>query len=291
MRKLFVCVAALMLLAACGKSDDQDKEVHMAMPPPVNTVVGMPAAFAPPPDMVVETRSPNVFFSLRHALTLTMAHDAVAARYQAARDACLKDKTLNCTLVAASFSSSLSVNAVLQVALPHDKVAEFEKRLLKPLPQDGNGKVEVTTRNTTTENQTEAAGDTERQLAQATAYRDSLEQLAKRPNLTVDEVLKIHHALDEAQSAVETAMAAKRATQSSIRLEQMDITFEEELLQPKTSAFDGFWQNAHDVLMSSTAVMLLRLVNALPWLPLALLLAWIVARFVGRVRRKPRADG
>jgi hypothetical protein len=140
------------------------------------------------------------------------------------------------------------------------------------------------------ENETEAAGDIERQLAQAMAYRDSLEQLAKRPNLTVEEIIKIHNELTEAQTAVENVTAAKRASDSNIRLERMDISLEEMVVPPQTSAFDGFWKNARDIFMASTAEMLLRIVNALPWLPLALVLAWMAARFVRRlqIQRKPR---
>jgi hypothetical protein len=286
LRKSIICILPLLLLAGCDKPDNQGKEVYMNMPAP--NAAPMMAPFVPPPDIIIGGRGANALFSLRHDLKLTMPHDAVAARYQNARDACLQDKTLNCTLTSASLNVSRIVSGQLQVALPHDKVALFEKRLLKPLPQDRNGKVEVTSRSTTVENETEAAADIDRQLVQATAYRDSLELLAKRPNLTVDEIIKIHSELTEAQTAVENAMAAKRASDSHIRLERMDISLGEKVELPQTSAFDGFWKNAGNTLVASTAEMLLRIVNVLPWLPVALLLAWLVARFVRRlqVRRK-----
>ncbi len=286
LRKIAIATAVLALvLAGCDKPKSKEDEIHLAMPQPnAAPMMVPPPAFVPPPDIIVGGGAQNVLFSLQHDLTLAMPHDSVAVRFTAARDACLKDKTLSCTLTSASLTVGKTVSAELHVALPHDKVAVFEKQLLRRLPQDGAGKVEITSRSTSVENQTQAAADIDRELAQAKAYRDQLEALAKRSNLTVDEVLKIHDALTQAQDAVNNAEAAKRASDSKIVLEQVNVTFEEAKVAVDSSAFANFWSNAHDVFMASVADMLLRLVNALPWLPIALLLASLVARLVGRVR-------
>jgi len=288
-RKIAICAVAL-LLAACGRSNE--KETTMWMPQsnaasPAD-MRAPPPPYVPPPDIIVGGRGPNVLFSVQHELTLRMPHASVATRFEAARDACLKDKSLDCTLTSASFSTNgTTVGAQLSVAMPHDKVAMFENRLLKPLAQDGGGKVEVTSRSTTAENQTEAAADIERVLAQAIAYRDQLEKLAKRPNLTVDEVIKIHSELGEAQTAVENAMAAKRASDSSVQLERLNVSLEETIAPlPVNSAFDGFWKNALEVFWDSTANMLFSVVNALPWLPIIVLVVVLGARLTGRFRRK-----
>jgi hypothetical protein len=300
MRKIIVVAAALLLLAGCDKPSDKDKNiVHMnmpmpnnAMPMPGDTMHAPPPPFVPPPDIVIgqDTADANALFSLSHELTVTSAHDAVPKRFQVARDACLKVKALKCILTSASLTTARTVSAQLQVAMPHDAVAVFEKTLMNPVREDGDIKAEITSRSTTVENQTRIAADTERKLAQAIVYRDKLEALAKRDNLTVEEVLKIHEALTEAQSAVENAMAAKRASDSDIRLEKLNITLEEKIIPVQVSGFDHFWQNARDVIVTSTAEMLLRIINALPWLPIALLLAWLAARFVKRLRiRRPPA--
>jgi hypothetical protein len=287
LRKIAISSVVLaFVLAGCDKpSSNDENEVHMAMPTASNAnLQAPPPPFVPPPDIIIQTNSPNALFSLQHDLTVAMPHDSVATRFQAARDACLKDKSLHCTLASASLTITTSVSGQLQIALPHDQVAVFEKRLLKHLPQDGRGRAEITSRSTSTENQTAASADIDRQMVQAKAYRDQLEQLAKRPNLTVEEVLKIHEALTEAQSAVDTAEAAKRASDSNIVLERMNISFEEAKVPVERSPFAKFWKNAHDVFMASVADMLLRIVNVLPWLPIALVLAWLVARFTGRLK-------
>jgi len=299
LRKISI-LCAVLALAGCDKPSSSDNEVHMDMPrananaiyAPPPEMRSPPPPFVPPPDIIIGGRA---LFSLQHDLTLTMPHDSVAARFAAARDACLKDKALQCILTSASLTVEQTVSARLEVALPHDKVAPFESRLMKRLPQDGAGKVDVTSSSTTTQNETSAAADAERELAQAREYRDQLEELATRPNLTVDEVIKIHTELQQAQEALDAAEAAKRASDSKIVLERMNISFEEAAVPVTTDAFAGFWQNAHDVFMASVADMLLRLVNALPWLPIALVLAGIAARFMGRVRvvrtRRKAASG
>jgi hypothetical protein len=289
LRNVGLLALAAVLLAGCGKKNDQN-EVHLAMPN-ANAGVEMkapPPPFVPPPDLIIPTNapSPNALFSLTHSLTVAMARAAVAARFQAVRDACLKDKALHCVLTAASLSSGVQYTAALTLALPHDGVGAMEKRLMAPLAADGGTKPEITARSTALENETQRAADVERQLAQATAYRDKLEELSKRANLTVEEVLKLHEALSEAQTAAENATAAKRAAEADIRLEKMEITLSESAQPAEPAAFAHFWRDSREIFMASLAEMLLRIVNALPWLPLAALLAWLAARFLNRYRRR-----
>ncbi len=291
-RTALVCCVALVL-AACGRSNERESTIYLPginrAPPPAE-LMARPAPFIPPPDIAVAANS-NALFSVQHDLTVTMPHNSVAVRFQAARDACVKDKSLQCTLTSASLTASGAVEAELQVALPHDKVETFEKRLLKRLPQDGNGRVDITSSSTSTENQTQAAADIDRELAQAVAYRDSLETLAKRPGLTVDEVIKIHSELVQAQTAVDSAEAAKRASSTSIVLERMDINLQEAAPPPAApSPFADFWKTATAVLAASTADMLLSVINALPWLPVVFVVLWIVVRILRRRRAKAKSE-
>jgi Domain of unknown function (DUF4349) len=285
-RTALVCCVALVL-AACGRSHDREMAISL---PQRYAAPAMDAIAAPAPDTAVPANS-NALFSQQHDLTLTMPHDSVAARFQAARDACLKDASLHCTLASASLTENGAVSAELQVALPHNEVAIFQQRLLKRLPQDGNGRVEITSSNTSTENQTQSAADIDRELAQASAYRDSLEALAKRSGLTVDEVIKIHSELEQAQTAVDNAEAAKRASATNIGLERMNISLQETFVPPPApSPFADFWTNAAAVLAASTADMLLGVIGVLPWLPIVFVGLWLVYRILRRRRVKPKAE-
>ena len=67
----------------------------------------------------------------------------------------------------------------------------------------------------------------------------------------------------------------------------MNVSLEEAIAPPAlTSAFDGFWKNALEVLSDSTANMLYSVVNALPWLPIVVLVVVLGARLSGRFRRR-----
>jgi len=289
-RTALVCCVALVL-AACGRSHDREMAISLPLrsAAPMNMVAPAPA-FVPPPDITISANA-NALFSQQHDLTVTMPHAGVAARFQAARDACLKDASLHCTLASASLTENGAVSAELQVALPHNEVAIFEKRLLKRLPQDGNGRVEITSSNTSTENQTQSAADIDRELAQATAYRDSLEALAKRSGLTVDEVIKIHSELEQAQTAVDNAEAAKRASATNIGLERMNISLQEAFVPPPApSPFADFWRNATAVLAASTADMLLSVIGVLPWVPIVFVGLWLVVRILRRRRAKTKVE-
>jgi hypothetical protein len=289
------CCAALMLVA-CGKPHERETTISlpvtnapMEVRAPSSELAAPPPPFVPPPDIEI-AGGPNALFSLQHDLTVTMPRDSVAPRFQAARDACVKDKALQCTLTSASLTVNTTVSADLQVALPHDKVALFEKQLLKRLPQDGNGKLEITSSSTSTENRTQSVADINRELAQAVAYRDSLEALAKRADLTVDEVIKIHSELVQAQGVVDSTEAAKRASDTNIVLERMSVNLQEVTPPPAAqSPFADFWRNAGDVLSQSTADMLLSVVNALPWLPIVFAGLLLVSRILRRRRVKPKA--
>lgn len=286
-RKIGPVAIAALLLIGCGRQDDQ-KDVRLAMANSNKAVPALyapPPPFVPPPDIAIQTDAPNSLFSQTHALTVAMARAAVASRYEAVRTACLKDKALKCVLTSAALTSGPQYSASLSLALPHEAVAALEKRLMAPLSADGGEKPEITAQSSAMENETRRAADVERQLAQAISYRDKLEELSKRANLSVEEVLKLHEALAQAQAAVENATAAKRATEADVRLEKMDITLEEKEVPPETSAFAGFWPNAGSSFTQSLADMLLWIFKALPWLPILVAGLWLV-RWLWSKRRR-----
>jgi hypothetical protein len=268
-RKSIVCLLSLLLLAGCG--------------PNYSRVNGARESMA----------SNNRTFSYSHAISILMPHDAVAPRFQRARDACLNDKTLECTLVSASLdmqegSKETGASADLDVALPHGKLADFEKVLLDPLPQDRFGKVLVASRSTQAENVGGRIADTDRKIAQLTAYRDSLAALAKRADTNVNDLIKLESELSKVQNDLDEALAAKRDLGVSVAKESLHATLSE-----KSALFDPIarvWSNGLDEFVASTASAIDFLIRAVPWLPIVaggvflISLSWRLFR-----RKKPAA--
>jgi hypothetical protein len=194
-RKSIVCLFAVLLLAGCGRS-------------PLGT--GYAVTY---PEQLRDSNAQT--FSYTHFLRLVMAHDSVKPRFERARDLCLRDAALGCKLIAAAISVNDNAyvtgdQASLAVALPHDKVAVFEKALLEPLPQDGSDKVSVQSRTTSAENVTTEASDTDRKITQLTAYRDKLAVLAKRSDLSVADLMKVEAELSKVEGDLDAALSDKR---------------------------------------------------------------------------------
>jgi hypothetical protein len=211
-----------------------------------------------------------------------MTHAAVKPRFERARDKCLHDAALNCKLITATISANASGyaagdEATLAVALPHDKVAQFENSLLEPLNEDGSAKVNVQGRSTSAENVATQASDNERKVAQLTAYRDRLEALAKRSDLSVADLMKVEAELAKVQGDLDAALAEKRDIGERITREYLTVSFGE--TEAAAAPIAQVFSEAGDTLVESTAAALGFLIRALPWLPIVgggvLLVAWL----------------
>lgn len=236
----------------------------------------------------------NQSFSYDHALSVTMPRGSISPRFERARDACLKDASLGCTLISASFNQSegedSSVYGELDVALPHANIAKFEKSLLAPIGGETPGAATVTARSTSAENVTQQASDSTRKLAQLTDYRDRLAVLAKRPTLSVDDTIKIDVELSKAQSELDDAKAKQSDVAGRIAKERVSISLGE-----TPEAGDAFrpvgraWEDGVQIFGDSLASALRFLIGVVPWLPI-ILGVFFLARWLWRVaRRKPAA--
>jgi hypothetical protein len=243
----------------------------------------------------------NEDFSYDHNLSLAMARRNIKPRFERAQDRCLHDGALNCKLISASIDLSnetQSSNAELIVALPHDKIAAFEKGLLAPLAGESAGDARVRSRSMSAENVSAEAGNVSSKLAQLTDYRDRLAALAKRPDLSVDDLIRIESELSKAQSDLDDMAARKADVGDRVSRERMTISLEE-----RPSAGDAFrpigqvWQSAITLLGESAANALQFLIQVIPWLPLIVgafyLLPWMwrLARRRSAVAKSAKPSG
>jgi hypothetical protein len=275
-RKLSFILSAVLSLAGCGRNGAMTERLMVAPN-------AMPAeiAMAPPPNQAQ-------IFSYSHALTLLMGHDAVQARYDRARESCLHDGALQCKLLTANVADSGGVtSAHLEVALPHDKIAGYEAGILKPLASDKNG-VEIRARSTQAESVENQANDTEKKVAQLTKYRDGLAELAKRPNLGVDDFIKVQEELSKTEADLDEALGQKRDIGERIARESLSVDLVQRLdTGPEVSPLGQVWQDAGGLLIASTADVLRFVLQLIPWTPVGVAL-FLLLRWVFRIaRRRP----
>ncbi|HEY4942781.1 MAG TPA: DUF4349 domain-containing protein [Rhizomicrobium sp.] len=256
-RKILLLSTCVLLLAGCG---DRSKPMFME-----TRVGGLAADMVTPPSTNV---SPAQEFSFTHAWTVLMAHGAVTARFTRTRDLCLHDKTLNCRLVSANISTDASegfTSANLQVQLPHGKLEGFEHALLAPVAGERDAAA-MASRSTQAQSVETQAGDTARKITQLTAYRDRLSDIAKRPSLSVDDMIKVEAERSRVQGELVEATNHHRDLTDGIARESVSIQLVErvESVGPIAQAF----ASAGATLADNTAAVLLFLVGAIPWLPI-----------------------
>lgn len=261
LRKVGLIAAVALLLAGCGNGLNNRQFYH-----PANALMEK---------LAVDGK--QVVFSYTHSLDLVLPHGGVKASFESARDTCLREKTLDCDLVSASLTSGQSGDeASMMVALPHDKVAVFEKKLT-------DTGATVQSRSTNAENVTTAAGDNGRKIVQLTAWRDRLAALAKRSDLSVSDLMKVEAELSKVEADLSAALAEKRDITNRIAKEILTISFGER--QSAWTPLGRVFTDAGDTLVSSTASAIEFLIRIVPWLPILFAGLWLV-RWLWSKRKK-----
>ena len=231
-------------------------------------------------------------FAYSHSLQLEMDRDTIMPRFERARDSCLQDQTLSCTLISSSarltegavYSPS---NALLLVLVPHDMVGAFEQQLLQRLDGETEDSVKIRSRSTDVGNVTTESADIDQRLLQLTDYRDRLSALMNRRDASVDELIKLAGELSSAQGNVEQLSAKKRDVTQRVAKDRLAISFSErprvtDAMMPLVFA----WGNGLQTLSESAAGALTFMIALIPWLPILALAAFVLVRLWRRVRRR-----
>lgn len=299
-----------LALVGCSESEERASEKNAAGEA-ANYAVAPQAAPAPLMDMVSSDGRFQGFaarggsgpgtpaqsgeaYVYDHNLTISMASEHIKARFERARDRCQNDPALKCKITSASFrligepDAPLPV-ANLSVALPHDSVAPYEESLLALLPGENKDDVLVKSRNTGAVNVTNQVKDIESRLSQLTNYRDRMMELSKRGGAKTDDLIKIEGEISRTQAEIEAIEGQRRDLAERIAKENLSISFE-----PQSTATDAFqpvaevWQDSLRLMAASAAGALAFVVGIVPWIPI-LLLVYFLVRWLWRRARRSKA--
>ena len=269
-------LAFLLVLGGCDKPS--------SAPPPAPAV-----APSPMPDAAAATR--NIKLAYSHDMRVEMPAASVQTRYDRAIKECLGDVKLGCVVLNTSFGIAELVgvphpNATLTVRLAHNAVAAFEADLLAPLPGETSSDAILRSRSTTADDLTAAIADVERRQTQLTDYRDRLTELLRRPDVKVEDLIKIESELSSIQSQLEAFAAQKKALDQRVDTEKLTVYFS---TRDENGSFLGpivrAWDQAGRVLGDNTGLALRFLIGALPWLPL-IALGLVLVRLIFRRWRR-----
>jgi uncharacterized protein YceK len=241
-----------------------------------------------------ERQQPGAKLAYRHQLGLEMSGVSVSPRFERARDRCLKDAELGCVVLEASINLAGSWSqpqASLRVRLPHPAVEPFERSLQEPLPGEKSGDPLVRSKSTTAEDLAQAIADADRRLAQLTDYRDRLAALLKRPDAKVEDLIKVQSELSTTQSQIEAITEQKRQLDERVATEILAITFAAHPTfgEPRNPIAD-VWHDGTRLLGQSAANALRFVIEIIPWVPVILVAAGLLAglrKLIKRLRRRP----
>jgi hypothetical protein len=276
LRQISCLLIVTLVLAGCGRRQETEMLLSRGR-------LQAPAELAAAPEIAIASNASGQIFSYSHTISLLMARDAIRERYDRARMLCLQERAMRCKLMTASLDDSDAASAHLEVALPHDKIAAYEANLLKPVQKDKDG-IEVTSRTTRAESVETQASDTDKKVAQLTKYRDGLAELAKKPNLNVDDFIKVQEELSKTEADLDEALSQKRDIGDRIARESLtiDLTQRFETVSPLGQA----WRDSGDLLTASTADMLRFVVQMIPWLPIMAALFFLLRWAVSKIARR-----
>jgi uncharacterized protein DUF4349 len=270
-------LALLLVLSGCDKPSSVPAPAAAPAPPRVG-------GFA-----VASRAAPKLAYS--HDLQLEMPATSIKSRYDRAVDRCLNDAKLNCVVLKTEFSTGEQLgmprpSASLTVRLPHDAVGPFEEDLLAPVAGEAQGDAVLRSSSTVADDLTDAIEDMEQRQAQLTDYRDRLAELSKRPDVKVEDLIKIESELSNTQSQLEEIAAQKKALDQRVDTESLSIYFApRDVLGNFSDPIVRAWHQASRVLGDSTATALNFVVAALPWLPIAAIGLLLIRLVFRRWRR------
>jgi hypothetical protein len=278
---LVVTTAALLALAGCKKSETHIETLHGPV-----SLEG--ALDGPPPPSRGETASSYIAVSYAYALKLPSA--AVEATQRRHLETCAK---LNCFVLQTTVDHAVdgAVLATTELRLPPQAVDAFTRDLSLP-------PAEITAHSRTAEDKTLSVLDLDKRLEAKKALRERLVTLLHgTASKNVHDLAELEQQIAEVQGDIESATAQRDHLRTITDTVAITIRYNgvspaktspQELdWKPISTAFGEFGQT----LIGSVASLTDFIAVILPWLPLALLIAWLLRRFIHQLRRRNLPTG
>jgi hypothetical protein len=252
-------LATLTLLAACSQ------EYHLG------TVVD---------EAPGETSAPTAMLAYEHRIDIKLPAEQIPQRLKAAREACATAQFGECHILNIDqnqYSSRLTVRVLPAGVEP----------LIALAGEAGN----ITSRHTSAEDLSRAVTDNRQQQAQLAAYAKRMDELSRRADITVADLITL--AREQASVQQQREGLAQEATQQQRRIDTnlLTLNFSEANTNSTWRDFtDSLGNLLHKLLKGITDALSL-VAYGLPFLlllfPVLLLWRWAWRRFVGRKKAAP----
>lgn len=267
MRAALVALAAGLALLGCGKPGD------------VGTGAAAPVMAAK--EKSAESDGRRATLATTRHVDMEVAADTVATLFNATQAACEADAASECVVLKSHLSTGGHASADLTLRAAPTGIA----RVIAKLRLNGGLVAE------TTESEDLAAPivDSERQMAMAREYRDSLLALRAKGSNDIKTMMSVNEELARVQSQLESATGERAHLQQRIATETLTVGIsaigenERQAWTPLSRALHEFGAN----LGAAAGAAISFVAYAIPWLVVLLPIAWGL-RWLWRRRRGTR---
>ena len=266
-RALAASLCALAILAGCGKAGQPGTGASFAAPKERRA----PANDAERRAMLATTRH----------VDMEVAQDSIAPLFNATQAACEADAASACVVLQSHLSSGPHAHADLMLRAAPAGIA----RILGRLRVTGG----LVSESAESEDLAAPIVDTDRQIAMAREYRDSLLALRAKGSNDIKTLMSVNEELARVQSQLESATGDRAHLQQRIDTETLTVSIaaagenERQAWQPLSRSLHDFGANLGEAAGGAISFV----AYAIPWACVLLPLAWFV-RWLWRRRRAAR---
>lgn len=215
-----------------------------------------------------------------HTLSVDVADETIAPLFESAEASCQADGADLCVVLESHIDTGPSPSASLKFRA---KPVGIQK-LVAVLGHNGG----VISQSTTAEDLASPIEDAGKKLAMLNDYRSRLEALRGRAGNDIDSLIKLNHELAQVQSDIEEAAGAQAYLERRVQTEILDVSIgsihRRSFWKPIAQATGDFRSNLSQAIASAITA----LAFLIPWMVLATVFGWIVARLWFRRRRDRR---
>lgn len=223
-------------------------------------------------------REATKYLAYEHNVDAKVDVGKLLALHRSIVDRCIGDNEFQCVVLESNLQSGTYSSGSIRLRLLPGGVNNY----LQLLDQGG----EILARNSRADDLTDAVVDTEKRIDMLTKHQVRLEELGARETGNIDALLKIANELATVQSQLEFARGKEQRLAKRVKTDLLTIRLSSNQVSSKWGVVGDSIDSFGDDLAYATANAISFTASVLPWIPIVVLLAWLLRFFWRFFRRK-----
>ena len=284
LRLFAVAIVSFLALAGCSRESHfnggSGGELAFYAPASDTSISAMYEADqkSPAPSSTMASDDRNQFLAYIHRLSVEVDRKAINEAYESILKRCAADIKNACSVLRSDLNGSHQANIALRVK--PEGVAAITK-----IAGDAG---ETVSEGTEAEDLRDAVTDTQKRIAMLESYRERLLVLEQKPNIAIDELIKVASEISNTQSQLEAAAGQKTQLLRRVTLDIVEINL---FSQNKRSAWSPLKNSLSEFrgnLTYAVSEVITAIAVFLPW-ALFLIMVILLLRFLWRFFRRSKS--